>query len=82
VIAAREVDRNLSDPFMVDLAHIKMREPGKFKLNGQRLEELIFGNRPESDQDLSEAPPLGPLNINGLKQFGFGQAEFGFEDRS
>jgi hypothetical protein len=60
---------------MVDLAHVKMWEPGKFKLNGKRLEELIFGNRPESDQDLSETPPLGPLNINGLKQFGFGQAE-------
>jgi hypothetical protein len=51
-------------------------------LNGKRLEELIFGNRPESDQYLSETPPLGPLNINGLKQFGFGQAEFVFEDRS
>jgi hypothetical protein len=67
---------------MVDLVLIKMREPGKFKLNGKCLEELIFGNCPEPNQDLSEAPPLGPLNINGLKQFGFGQAEFVFEDRA
>ena len=82
MIAAGEVDRNLLDPFMVDLAHIKIRKPGKFKLNGKRLEELIFGNRPESDQDFAETPPLGPLKINRLKQFGFGQAEFLFEDRS
>jgi hypothetical protein len=67
---------------MVDLAHIKMRKPRKFKLNGKRLEELIFGHRPESDQDLSEAPPLGFLNINGLKQFGFEHTELLFEDRS
>jgi len=45
-------------------------------LNGKRLEELIFGNRPESDQNLSEAPPLGLLKVDSLKQFGFGQAEF------
>ena len=46
------------------MAHIKMREPGKFKLNGEGLEKLILGNRPESKQDLSEAtPPLGLLKI-------------------
>ena len=67
---------------MVDLVLIKMREPGKFKLNGQRLEKLLFGNRPETDQNFAEAPSLGPLKINCLKQFGFGQAEFVFEDRS
>ena len=61
VIAAGKMDRNLLDPFMIDLAHIKMRQPGKFKLNGKRLEELIFGNRPESDQDFAETPPLGLL---------------------
>ena len=49
MIAAGKVDRHLLDPFMVHLAHIKMREPGKFKLNGKRLEELLFGNRPDSD---------------------------------
>ncbi len=83
MIAASEVDRNLLDPFMVDLAHIKIRKPWKFELNRLTPEGVdIFGNRPESDQDLSEAPPLGPLNIKRLKQFGFGQAEFLFEDRS
>jgi hypothetical protein len=51
-------------------------------LNSKRLEELIFGHRPESDQDLSEAPPLGFLNINRLKQFGFEHTELLFEDRS
>ena len=79
MIASGEMDRNLLNPFMVDLALIKMRKPGKFKLNSQRLEELIFGKRPESDQDLPKAPPLGLLKINRLKQFGFGQAEFVFE---
>jgi hypothetical protein len=39
------------------MAHIKMREPGKFKLNCEGLEKLILGNRPESEQDLFEAPP-------------------------
>ena len=82
MVAAGEMDRNLLDPFMVDLAHIKIREPGKFKLNGQRLKELLFGDRPESDQGFTEAPPLGSLKINRFKQFGFGQAEFVFEDRS
>jgi hypothetical protein len=67
---------------MIDLAHIKMREPGKFKLNCEGLEKLILGNRPESEQDLSEAPPLGLLKIDRLEQFGFGQAELLFEDRS
>jgi hypothetical protein len=67
---------------MVNLAHIKIWEPGKFELNGERLEELIFGNRPESDQDLSEVPPLGFLKINGLKQFGIGQAKLVFENCS
>ena len=51
VIAAGKVNRNPFDPFMVDLAHIKIREPGNFKLNGKCLEELIFGNPSESDQD-------------------------------
>ena len=82
MIAPGEMDRNLLDPFVVDLAHIKIREPGKFKLNGKRLEELIFGNRPESDQNFAETSSLGPLNIDRLKQFGFGQTELFFEDRS
>ena len=82
MIPAGEMDRNLPDPFMVDLAHIEIREPGKFKLNGQRLKELIFGDRPESDQDFTDTPSLGPLKINRFKQLGFGQTEFVFEDRS
>src|SRR5437867_7021089 len=82
VKAAGEMDRHLLNPFMVDLAHIKIREPGKFKLNGKSLEKLIFGNRPESDQDFSETPPFGLLKVDCLKQFGFGQAKFVFEDRS
>ena len=72
MIAAGKMDRNFLDPFMVDLILIKMRKPGKFKLNGQRLEKLLFGNRPDPDQDFPETPSLAPLKINRLKQFDFG----------
>ena len=58
MITAGEMDGNLLDPFMVNLADIKIREPGKFKLNGQRLKELIFGDRSESDQVSPRRPPL------------------------
>ena len=56
-----------------------MREPGKIKLNGKRLEELLFGDRPDPDQDFSDASAFGRLEVHCLKQFGFGQAEFVFE---
>jgi hypothetical protein len=64
---------------MVHLAHIEMQEPGKIKLNGKRLEELLFGDRSGPDQDFSDASAFGRLEVHGLKQFGFGQAEFVFE---
>lgn len=71
---------NLLDPFLVDLTGFKLRQPRQFKLERQGLNELILVDRPEPDQNFSQAAPFVLLNVQGFEQFCFGQGKFVFED--
>lgn len=65
---------------MLDLGGVEVGQPRQAELERKRLEQLIFFDGAQADQQFTEAAALGLLQVQRLQQLRFRHPELAFQD--